>query len=618
MRNTPHFKQLIGVMLGFLSICFGISPQFHLPLVYLKVTSFLSPRKTTRKTFSTVYFRESIQVNMRLIVTLLLTSLSLLSFAQPKHFRVMWNQDPSTSLVIGFSQGLVSLQNGTSFQLYYADQDYGDDVAAYAAANQPAQVAREEIAYMGENHYFFRLEGLRPATAYHFIIEYTTASGQVNYTEKYWTKTVSNNPNQPISIVAGGDSRLNIDEGPIATIESITIRREANKMVSKLRPDLVAFGGDYTFANTLVEWIQWFDDWELTYTEDNKITPIVAAIGNHEHAPFGCPACGNDVIYKLFDTPSPDVYYAMSFGGNLLRMYTLNTEMAIAGEQTDWLVQDLAANDLKTYWKMAQYHKPIRPHEAGKSDQNEAFENWALPFYEKQVRLVIECDAHVVKTTHPVIPTTASDGEVPCQEAVEHNFYRTYNGRGTTYAGEGTWAALREGDDPKSWTKEIGSINQVKWIWVFPDRMELRTVRTFDRENEEYVNNVTPLTEANRFTVPAGVELWGNQPVEHIYNNGLTPLPEPCLISGIDRFEDKTPTATILPNPTQNKTFVVELRNLEAQTFSIFNLSGTEVFRTENVKDKNTVELKSQASGVYLLKVTSKNGTSFVQRFVLD
>ena len=555
---------------------------------------------------------------MRNILLLLFLTLSILGLAQPKHFRVMWNQDPATTLVVGFSQSLLALQNGTDFQLYYADSDLGTNIEAYAAKNAPLSVSREVAAYKGENHYFFHLTQLKPKTAYHFIIAYTSASGEVNYTKKYWTKTASNNPEDPVSIVAGGDSRLNIDEGPIATVESITIRQEANKMVAKLRPDFVAFGGDYTFANTLVEWIQWFDDWELTYTEDNKITPIVAAIGNHEHSPFGCPTCGNEVIHNLFDTPNPDVYYALSFGGNLIRLYTLNTEMAISGAQTDWLKQDLAAHDLKTYWKMAQYHKPIRPHEAGKSDQNEAFENWAIPFYEKQVRLVIECDAHVVKTTHQVIPSLESDGAIPCQEEVEHNYFRTYNGRGTTYAGEGTWAALRTGDDPKRWTREIGSINQVKWIWVNQNQIDIRTVQTYDRENADYVNNVEALTEADRFREPNGILLWGNDKVISIYNNGLSPTPNPCLVSGIDDFEDATPTVTILPNPTRNKSFQVALKNISTASISIYNNQGKLVFSTNATTDLLSVSLSNHTRGIYLLKASSQNGSTFIKRFMLD
>lgn len=545
---------------------------------------------------------------------------SICASAQPKHLRVMYNDEPSTTFCIGFSQDLISIENGVSFQLLYADQDYGNDASLYEAVNTPLEITREVTAFMGQNHYFFDVKNLQPKTAYYFIIAYTNLAGQTNYTERYWTKTSSNNPKDPLSIVAGGDSRLNIDEGPIATLESITIRQESNKMVAKLRPDIVAFGGDYTFANTFLEWVQWFTDWELTYTEDGKITPIVAAIGNHEHAPFGCPDCGNQVVYNLFNTPHPDNYYALNFSGNLLRLYTLNTEMAIEGEQTDWLTSDLAQHDLNTYWKMAQYHKPIRPHEAGKTDNNEAFANWAVPFYEKQVRLVIECDAHVVKTTYPVIPTTEGDGEIICEEMVDHNFYKTSNGKGTIYTGEGTWAALREGDDAKEWTKEMGSVNQVKWIWVFEDRMEVRTAITYFSDNANYVNNITGLGESNRFEEPSGIELFGNEKVTTINNNGLTPMPEPCSINNINEFNKAIEYIDINPNPTRNKQFEVQIINIQASkaSISILNAEGKEVLNKEVEGElRATISLTSESTGMYFIKAQA-NGKSYLKRFILN
>jgi hypothetical protein len=464
------------------------------------------------------------------ILTLVLTAAQ----AQPKNFRTMFREDPASSIVIGWSQIIALPTNGTNFKLFYSKIDHGQDTTAYKQDN--ATVAPQKVVenFKSMDHYFVRLTNLDANTPYYFVVAYDTPSltgvggvpgvSKTELTERYWSVTMPDNPNEPLSIISGGDSREDL-EHPDQTLQSITIRREANKMVAKLNPHVVFFGGDYTFASDDNEWMNWLNDWALTYSETNKITPIVAAAGNHEYAPFGGAQAGSQILTSIFDVPQDDVYYALTFGGNLLRLYTLNTEVAISGDQSDWLRDDLAATDTMVHWKMAQYHKPIRPHEAGKSDQNTAYAEWAQAFYDFQVRLVFESDAHVVKTTYPLMPTTLDNGENN-DEGFESdmNFVRTEN-RGTVYVGEGTWAALRDGNDAKAWTRAMGGFNQVKWVWVTKDTVEVRTVITFDPNDEEYVNNIPALVDNTRFTEPVEVQVWNpaTGKVVFITDNGLTP-----------------------------------------------------------------------------------------------
>ena len=539
--------------------------------------------------------------------------------AQPKFIRTMYSENPENGFTIGFSEDILSLPY--TYKIYYSDIDHGLDTALYALDNPAALIDRTVPLMKGMRHHFVRLVDLKPKTYYYFVIAYSDLAGQTtSLSPRFYSKTMSNNAQDPISFVAGGDSRLNIDEGPIATIESITIRKEANKMVAKLNPDFVAFGGDYTFANTEPEWIQWFTDWELTYSSDGKITPIVAAIGNHEVLPFGCPQCDNSVIHNLFDTPNTDNYYAISFHNNLFRLYTLNTEMTIEGAQTEWLLDDLSQHK-NVLWKGAQYHKPMRPHEAGKSDNNDAFSNWAIPFYQEQVRLVIECDAHVVKTTWPLIPTTLGDDEVVCGETVDHNFVKTNNGKGTTYIGEGTWAALRTGDDAKDWTRDMGSINQIKWIWVFENEIQARTVQTYKSEDLEYVNNIDALNDSTQFSIPNGVTLWtGTQGDEmvSIKNNGLTAVPSnPCETVGVEQFEALAKGMIIAPNPTQNGIFTIRLQHAAiSSNVEIYSLQGQLIDQFTFSGIKHKVVLNEFSHGV-LVVVQNTNG-KFMEKVIFN
>ena len=263
-----------------------------------------------------------------------------------------------------------------------------------------------------------------------------------NVSKRYFFETIPNDPNARLSIIAGGDSRNNRGA-----------RQSANKMVAKLQPDAVFFGGDFTFSDTPFEWLFWMEDWKHTITDDGQLFGIVPARGNHEYLP--------STVFDLFDVPNQEGYYALTFGDNLVRAYTLNTETSIAGDQTTWL-----ENDLQTHtnvdWKMAQYHKPMRPHNAAKSEGNAQYDAWAQLFYDYNVALAVECDSHVVKTTDVLKPDpSGEEGFVVDQGS--RGFYTS----GTYYIGEGCWGApTRANDDDKSWTLASGSFNQIKWIFV--------------------------------------------------------------------------------------------------------------------------------------------------------
>jgi hypothetical protein len=333
------------------------------------------------------------------------------------------------------------------------------------------------------SHRFARLSGLAPNTAYYFVIR-----DNEGVSPRIWFKTAPADGAAGFTLVAGGDSRNN--RAP---------RQNANRIVSKLRPLAVLFGGDMTDGGTDVEWSDWWDDWQLTRSADGRMYPVVATRGNHE---------GSDaVVYNMFDTPSSNVYYALDIGGNFLRIYTLNTEISIAGNQTTWLTQDLQANDARV-WKIAQYHKPMRPHEADKVEGTAQYSNWAGLFHQHRMNLVVECDAHVVKTTWPLRPNTGSGS---------HEGFIRDDVSGAVYVGEGTWGApLRANNDVKPWTRASGSFNQVNWLRITPTKIELRKVRVDNAAQVGTVNDSAP------YTAPANLDIW-NAPNGSLVT--LNPIP---------------------------------------------------------------------------------------------
>jgi hypothetical protein len=124
--------------------------------------------------------------------------------------------------------------------------------------------------------------------------------------ERYWFRTAPDTP-RPFTFIAGGDTRTNT-----------TPRRAGNRLIAKLRPLFVAFTGDYIGSDNTTEWNEWLDHWQESISSDGRMYPLLPHRGNHESG-------GNSTLYELFDITSNN-YYAVSFGGNLLRYYVLNSE----------------------------------------------------------------------------------------------------------------------------------------------------------------------------------------------------------------------------------------------------------------------------------------------------
>jgi hypothetical protein len=361
--------------------------------------------------------------------------------AKVSKLRLTYREDPATTAVIGWDQ-----ESGSQPVLYYGLQDKKQDYKAYPHSQSPNRV----ISYLGMNNHFVRLVDLLPDTVYYFVIK-----DSEGVSRRYQFRTFPLKNKAGISIIAGGDSRNNR-----------TTRRNANQLAALLQPDLILFDGDMTNLDLPQEWRRWFEDWQLTINEQGRLIPILAARGNHE--------IKNESIYHLFDTPSEEVYYALNFGGNLLRVYTLNSEISALGRQRDWLEKDLAQNP--SVWKIVQYHRPIAPHAPGKAFRGLQYRAWASLLYQYGVDIVVECDAHVYKLTYPIKPDpNGEDG------------YIREDKKGTIYIGEGGWGApLRNTqkkllgwewkDQKREWTRDIGSFNHFHWFWVFEKSIQIRTV----------------------------------------------------------------------------------------------------------------------------------------------
>ena len=380
--------------------------------------------------------------------------------AKTGRYRLVWQKDPSSTMGIGWDQ-----LSGNGAKVYFDVVDHGQFPTKYAFSKTPDNV----IQAKGMSNHFVHLEGLRPNTVYYFVIGDSGGSSRV-----LSFKTAPSNNSSRLSIIAGSDSR-----------NHRKARVDANKMVSKLRPHCIMFGGDFTENDTDSQWLDWFDDWQNTISSDGRMYPLIVARGNHEYS--------NKTLMQLFDIKNKNIRYAFNLGGDLLRIYTLNSMMASGGEQRQWLQRDLAQNPHIT-WKTAHYHLSTRPHCKVKSENNDQWGNWSKLFYEYGVNFVVESDAHTVKATHPIRPST--------QPGSEEGFIRD-DEKGTVYVGEGCWGApLRRNDDKKSWTQASGSFNSFHWIFVDKNRIEIRFVKT------DGADKVQELRKGQIFRMPTGINIW--------------------------------------------------------------------------------------------------------------
>ena len=380
-------------------------------------------------------------------------------FAHVNYVRVMFNSDASSEATIAWNQ--ISGENPTVH--------FGTTKPSEFNFTDSANVLTSNHAKSMHTH-FAQLSNLEANQKYYFTIK-----DSEGYSVIYYFSTVPNVPTERLSFIAGGDSR-----------DISVTRRKGNKMVAKLKPHAVLFNGDFTGLDTPKQWVEWFDDWEYSIAEDGRISPLVVTRGNHEMT--------NQSIINLFCVPHKRIYYDVQFGGTLLNIISLNSEIQKIGRQKLFLRNSLK-NHAHFNWQIPQYHRPIRAHVAHKKEMNTQYRNF-VPLFEKykNVRLCLENDSHTCKVTWPIIQGEGFGSE--------EGFIRN-DSIGIVYAGEGCWGApLRTADDSKCWTRNAEAVNQVNWIFVDQAKIEVRTVLY------ENVAEVEELNEATRFELPAGIALW--------------------------------------------------------------------------------------------------------------
>lgn len=486
-----------------------------------------------------------------------------LLFGATSQYTLSYRDNPSTSIVIAWS--------GDAGTVHFGTTDFGTNAASYP--NQ--QVVDRQVTAHGINRKFVRLTGLTPNTTYYFVIK--DINNQTSARFKF--VTLSNNPNDPVSFVSGGDTRDGfkifgsyVEDCPSGNC--LEQKRKGNRLVAKIRPDFIAFNGDFVMnqvtSNTNAEWTEWLNDWQLTISNDGRMYPMTFTQGNHED---------NQDMYNLFDIPM-DEYYVLSINNGLLRLYMLNSELNACSntQQLNWLTNDLqnytnTAND--PTWKFVQYHIPTFAMGNSYGLVNDQMACWVNLFEQYGIRMAMESHTHITKWSHPCVANSSdTDFEL--------------NNDGIVYIGEGQWGAPHRsldftGANQKPYIRAQDVFDNFYFIRVSPQQTTIQSV-LFDGND-----NLTALTsDVLGKELPAGTQVWnpatGNQVV---LQNNLNGIQNQSLTS-----------ATVYPNPTSDKLIVESKLNLTNATVEIYNGFG-KLIKSEvsKVDQKMEIDLKQMPSG---------------------
>ncbi|MEM7674672.1 MAG: metallophosphoesterase family protein [Myxococcota bacterium] len=358
-----------------------------------------------------------------------------MSTERPSHLRIVWTSNPSREASIVWSTAV-----GGSSELR---------IDAFAASSTSTPSAIDVACFRGQPYaagdaFVHRcvLRALQPSTRYTISV---STDGRTS--PPHWFVTAPTD-DRSFRLLFGGDSRSD-------PVQRRLMNRRIAAMVAE-DPGILALahGGDYVAnGRRWSHWQQWLDDWGDAIGPTGRILPIIPARGNHEG--FG-PLFG-----EIFAEPgAPDYYYLTRIGS--FRLFTLNTETSLAGDQREWLAKGLE-HESSARWRIAQYHRAAYP---AVKMPSEALRYWVPLFEEHQVDLVFESDGHALKRT------------VPIRNAA-------YDPSGVVYLGEGGLGVMQRRPQRRWYLKKGGmaaSAHHIHVLSVSADKLEFWAVGADGRE----------------------------------------------------------------------------------------------------------------------------------------
>jgi hypothetical protein len=334
-----------------------------------------------------------------------------------------WQRDPSSTMTIDWHETsplekpvLLHRRKGTD------------------AWKSSTPVARDFPHAPGRTVYRVELTGLEPDAVY----EFRPAERERPYHFRTMPKRLTRN----LRVVAGGDT------APAGVFEKI------NALAASLKPDFILWGGDYSYsdgkAGEIKKEILWHENIrDHLIGADQRVIPVIAAIGNHEV---------NSVVAPYYEAnfafPATETYGVLDFG-DYLSVWVLDTNhrARIAGKQTEWFAASIAARAKDPRRILIPvYHVPAYP--SVRKDEGTTLEirqHW-VPLFEKAgISTVFEHHDHAYKRTHPLLGGKVQDDPA----------------KGVTYLGDGAWGASIRKVRPPADVPHIAKSQSVNHLFFF-------------------------------------------------------------------------------------------------------------------------------------------------------
>lgn len=328
----------------------------------------------------------------------------------PPTLYATWSADPTTTMDIMWL--VPHLGEAGVGAVYYREK--GQTKAEWVRSQGKFSPFPYTESIMFRSH----LQGLKPDTEYEFRFE---ASKQYPETRIYSFRTMPAKLDRPLRFAFGGD---------------MGVTKEAFKVshaVMTHDPDFILIGGDLAYTNAAptavtqeLAWLKLLKDCFIS--PSGRLTPILAAIGNHETAnskdySSAHPLEKASYYYVEFPFPGIPAYGAIDFGNYMSIIMLEAHTIEIGGVQTEWLAKALEARKDVPY-VFPVYHVPQYPvYRDFEGEWSAAQRKHWGPLFEKYgIRVAFENHDHAYKRTYPL-----RDGKVVSDDL------------GITYIGDGAW-----------------------------------------------------------------------------------------------------------------------------------------------------------------------------------
>ena len=309
----------------------------------------------------------------------------------PHSFLLSWQQDPTSTMTIDWHTKSVEVP-----VLQYRQEGRQNWITEQGGTIEFPYSDRLQINRL-------ELVNLRDDQLYEFRFE---PHGDI-----YKFSTMPVTLSRPIVFVTGGDVRHNNEW-----------MRNTSRFAAAEEPDFALIGGDLAYADGSEEkignWYDYLKNWtETMITEDNRVIPHLASIGNHEVKQGYLSRYGDEYeqtdefrkkeapyYYSLIAFPGQPGYGVLDFGNYMsIILLDSNHSNPISGDQNEWLKSALNQRQNVNHI-FPIYHVPAFPsvRHPGTLTTMNVRDYWVPQFEEYGIRVAFENHDHAYKRTFPI------------------------------------------------------------------------------------------------------------------------------------------------------------------------------------------------------------------------